>query len=100
MNQQELELILKNHRKWLLGDGGEHADLRHANLSGANLSGANLRGADLRGADLSDANLSNASTKHSIGLKIISVDNNGSYNGKATFILQYNVVYEIGRAHV
>jgi|SRR5690625_69635 len=123
MNQQELELILKNHRKWLLGDGGEHADLRHANLSdadlrhanlsganlrhanlsdadlrhanlsGANLSGANLRGADLRGADLSDANLSNASTQHSIGLKIISVDNIGSYNGKATFIPKYNVVY-------
>ena len=133
MNQQELELILKNHRKWLLGDGGEHADLRHANLSDADLSnaylsdadlsnaylrgadlrnadlsnaylrgadlsnadlrGANLRGADLSNADLRNANLRGASTQYSRGLKIISVDNIGSYNGKATFIPKYNVVY-------
>ena len=65
MNKDELSTILENHRKWLLGDGGEQANLsdanlRYANLSGANLCGANLRGANLRYANLSDANLSDA----------------------------------------
>ncbi|NVR30123.1 pentapeptide repeat-containing protein [Listeria monocytogenes] len=80
MNQEELEIILENHGKWLLNEGGERADLsnadlkntnlrfanlrlaylRGADLSNANLRGANLRFADLRGADLSNVNLSNA----------------------------------------
>ena len=63
MEQEELNLILKNHEKWLTGKGGgEKADLSNANLSNAdlrsvNLSNANLIGADLYGADLSGANL-------------------------------------------
>ncbi|EEO2018255.1 pentapeptide repeat-containing protein [Listeria monocytogenes] len=80
MNQEELDIILENHGKWLLNEGGESADLsnadlkntnlrfadlrlaylRGADLSNANLRGANLRFADLRGADLSNANLSYA----------------------------------------
>ncbi|EGR8627955.1 pentapeptide repeat-containing protein [Listeria monocytogenes] len=90
MKQEELDIILENHEKWLWGKGGKkadlsntelkntnlrlinlkladlsNADLRGANLRGANLSNAYLRGADLRGADLSNtglrgANLSNA----------------------------------------
>ncbi|HAO5940597.1 TPA: pentapeptide repeat-containing protein [Listeria monocytogenes] len=80
MNQEELDIILENHGKWLLNEGGERADLsnadlkntnlrfanlrlaylRGADLSNANLRGANLRFADLRGADLSNVNLSNA----------------------------------------
>ncbi|EAC7897644.1 pentapeptide repeat-containing protein [Listeria monocytogenes] len=80
MKQEELDIILENHGKWLRNEGGEKADLsnadlkntnlRHvnlrladlsnANLSNANLKGANLRLADLRGADLSNASLSNA----------------------------------------
>lgn len=39
MTQEELNVILENHKKWLQGIGGERADLR----------GADLRGADLRG---------------------------------------------------
>ncbi|HFK0508026.1 TPA: pentapeptide repeat-containing protein [Listeria monocytogenes] len=80
MNQEELDIILENHGKWLRNEGGDRADLsnadlkntnlrfanlrlaylRGADLSNANLRGANLRFADLRGADLSNANLSNA----------------------------------------
>ncbi len=79
MNQEELDIILENHGKWLRNEGGEKADLsnadlkntnlrfanlrlaylRGANLRFADLRGANLRFADLRGADLSNADLSN-----------------------------------------
>ena len=41
MNNEELQIILERHKKWLNGeDGGCRANLR----------GAKLRGADLRGA--------------------------------------------------
>ena len=66
MNKEELQKILENHKKWLLGGTGDvradlrDADLRYADLSGANLSGANLRDAFLRDADLGGANLSGA----------------------------------------
>jgi len=63
MTKKELNKIIKLHRKWINGTGGERAnlsgaDLRGADLSGADLSGANFFGADLFGADLSRANLS------------------------------------------
>ncbi|HDU1203615.1 TPA: pentapeptide repeat-containing protein [Listeria monocytogenes] len=57
MNQEELDIIVDNHEKWLRG---ERADLRRADLSYADLRCADLRGADLRGADLRWANLSYA----------------------------------------
>ncbi|ELU8200532.1 pentapeptide repeat-containing protein [Listeria monocytogenes] len=65
MNQEELDIILENHGKWLRNEGGEkadlsNADLKNTNLRFANLRFANLRLADLRGANLSNANLSNA----------------------------------------
>ncbi|EAC2858190.1 pentapeptide repeat-containing protein [Listeria monocytogenes] len=70
MKQEELDIILENHGKWLRDEGGERADLtgadlRHTNLSnavltGADLTHANLSNADLTGADLRHANLSNA----------------------------------------
>ena len=76
MNNEELQIILERHKKWLNGeDGGCRANLRgaklrgadlrgaklrDANLCGANLHGANLRGADLRGADLRGAKLRDA----------------------------------------
>ena len=66
MNKEQLNDILKNHKKWLDDEeDGERANLRGANLSYANLRGAdlgdaNLSCADLRGANLSDANLSDA----------------------------------------
>ncbi|EAF2426647.1 pentapeptide repeat-containing protein [Listeria monocytogenes] len=84
MNQEELDIILENHGKWLRNEGGEKADLSNADLKntnlrfanlrlaylrganlrlaylrGANLRFADLRGADLRGADLRGADLSN-----------------------------------------
>jgi hypothetical protein len=70
MTEEELKVVLENHRNWFLGLGGQRAYLSGANLSGADLSEANLseaylRGADLneaylRGANLSEANLSEA----------------------------------------
>jgi hypothetical protein len=67
VNKKELDRILQEHNKWLLGDGGKRAnllganlqgaDLQGANLQGANLQEANLQGADLQGADLQGANL-------------------------------------------
>ena len=71
MYKEELQEILKKHKKWLAGeDGGvradlrradlSEADLRRADLSGADLSEADLSGADLRRADLSGADLSEA----------------------------------------
>ena len=61
MTKQELDKILKAHRKWLQGeDGGQLADLRSADLRGANLYGADLRGANLYCADLYGADLRSA----------------------------------------
>ena len=69
MEQKELNIILEDHKKWLvdsrtskradlIGANLSRADLSEANLSRADLSEANLIGADLRGANLSRANLS------------------------------------------
>lgn len=53
MTQEELNIVLKKHKKWLYGkEGGERADLSSADLRSADLRGANLSGADLRGANL------------------------------------------------
>ncbi|EAE7363979.1 pentapeptide repeat-containing protein [Listeria monocytogenes] len=75
MKQEELDIILENHGKWLFNEGGDRADLSnadlkntnlrfadlsYADLSNADLSYANLRFANLRFADLRGANLSNA----------------------------------------
>ena len=61
MLKEELEEILKKHKKWLNAEeGGERADLRYANLSSSNLRSADLSSADLRYANLSYANLSYA----------------------------------------
>ncbi|MEN1034348.1 pentapeptide repeat-containing protein [Listeria monocytogenes] len=60
MKQEELDIILEKHEKWLRDEGGERADLRHANLTNANLTNAVLTGADLRHANLTNANLSDA----------------------------------------
>lgn len=67
INQEELNIILKNHKLWLEREGGKRADLsdtklnnvdlRYANLRQADLSYSNLRCADLAYTDLRDANL-------------------------------------------
>ncbi|HAA8785245.1 TPA: pentapeptide repeat-containing protein [Listeria monocytogenes] len=56
MKQEELDIILENHGKWLRNEGGDRADLSNADLKNTNLRFANLRLAYLRGADLSNAN--------------------------------------------
>ncbi|EAD5693829.1 TPA: pentapeptide repeat-containing protein [Listeria monocytogenes] len=63
MKQEELDIILENHGKWLLNEGGERADLSNADLKNTNLRFANLRLANLRFADISNANLSNANLR-------------------------------------
>ncbi|EAE4876633.1 hypothetical protein E1S86_15985, partial [Listeria monocytogenes] len=45
MNQEELDIIVDNHEKWLRGEGDARADLRLADLSYADLRCADLRGA-------------------------------------------------------
>ncbi|RJB09022.1 hypothetical protein D3C05_03965, partial [Listeria monocytogenes] len=60
MKQEELDIILENHGKWLRNEGGEKADLSNADLRFANLSIADLRFADLSNANLSIADLSYA----------------------------------------
>ncbi|EAA0142235.1 pentapeptide repeat-containing protein [Listeria monocytogenes] len=89
MKQEELDIILENHGKWLLNEGGERANLsnidlkntnlrfanlRLAYLRGADLSNANLRGANLRFADISNANLSNANLSNA-NLSIADLSN-------------------------
>ena len=59
-----IENILKQHKAWLEGNGGEMANLSGADLRCAKLRGANLNGADLRCADLSHANLRCADLSH------------------------------------
>ncbi|EPA1583373.1 pentapeptide repeat-containing protein [Listeria monocytogenes] len=74
MKQEELDIILENHGKWLLNEGGERADLSNADLKNTNLRFANLRLADLRGAYLSNANLSNANLSNA-NLSIADLSN-------------------------
>ncbi len=89
MKQEELDIILENHGKWLRNEGGDRADLSNADLkntnlrfanlrlaylSNANLRGANLRGANLRFADISNANLSNANLSNA-NLSIADLSN-------------------------
>ena len=60
MEIKELDIILKNHKLWLIKNIGQRADLQDADLQGANLRGANLRRANLQDADLQDADLRGA----------------------------------------
>ncbi|EAF5021741.1 hypothetical protein C2M61_06410 [Listeria monocytogenes] len=63
MRQEELDIILENHGKWLRNECGEKADLSNADLKNTNLRHVNLRLADLRGANLSNANLKGANLR-------------------------------------
>ena len=60
IDAKTLKDIIEKHGRWMLGDGGERANLSGADLSGADLSGADLRSANLRSANLSGADLSGA----------------------------------------
>ncbi|EDN7323069.1 hypothetical protein FHK07_08725 [Listeria monocytogenes] len=117
MKQEELDIILENHGKWLLNEGGERADLsnadlkntnlrlaylrgaylsnanlRGANLSNANLSNANLYNANLRGTDLSDANLNWVNWQHVEGLTVICVQvDTTRKNNQITYIKELDI---------
>ena len=81
MNKEELQQILKNHKKWLFGEsGGQVADLRSANLRSANLRSANLSGAHLSGANLIDADLRSANLRSAdlSGANLIGADLSGA----------------------
>ena len=108
ITQEQLKQILNNHESWLRNEGGECADLRYADLSDADLryadliradlryadlSGANLRYADLSGANLRGAKLSDASVQNIYGIKILSIDNIGTFKGKVTFLPSQDKVW-------
>ena len=72
MTQEELNIILDRHKKWLNDEeGGERATLSGAHLIGADLRGSTLIGADLRGSTLSGADLIGADLR---GATLIGAD--------------------------
>ncbi|ENM1174584.1 pentapeptide repeat-containing protein [Listeria monocytogenes] len=97
MKQEELDIILENHEKWLRDEGGEradlsYADLREADLRHADLSNADLREADLRHADLSNADLNWANWQDVEGLTVIAVQVDTSRrNNQITYIKELDV---------
>ncbi|EHT9075510.1 pentapeptide repeat-containing protein [Listeria monocytogenes] len=102
MKQEELDIILENHGKWLRDEGGERADLKGANLSNADLSNASLRHASLRHADLSNASLRHADLsnadlnwvnwRHVEGLTVIRVQVDTSRrNNQITYIKELEI---------
>lgn len=64
MTQEELNVILENHKKWLQRIGGKRANLSGADLCGVDLCFASLRGADLRDVHLNCANLRYADLRY------------------------------------
>ena len=89
MTQEELNVILEKHQKWLQGEpGGERANLQRANLQEADLQWANLQRADLRGADLRGANLRGADFDYSCWPLWC-----GSLDAKADQILAAQIAY-------
>ncbi|UVD42749.1 pentapeptide repeat family protein [Staphylococcus phage vB_SauM-V1SA22] len=77
----------------LYGTDLYYADLRKANLTDSRLNEANLEYADLTNTNLTDAKLSQASTQNIKGLKVYSIDNIGTFNGKVTYIPSLDRVY-------
>ncbi len=62
MEKKELAKVIREHKEWVLGSGGQRADLRGSDLRGSDLRGSDLRGSDLRycnlrGSDLSGSDL-------------------------------------------
>ncbi|HAB8812973.1 hypothetical protein C7K30_04085 [Listeria monocytogenes] len=107
MKQEELDIILENHGKWLFNEGGDRADLsnadlkntnlrfanlRLADLRGANLSYADLNGADLNGANLSYANLNWINWRDVVSLTVIAVQiNTTRKNNQITYIKELEI---------
>lgn len=70
-----------------------YADLSFIDLNGTNLTEANLSFTDLGGTNLTEANLNGANTNSSFGAEIYSVDNIGTYKGKATYLPELDIVF-------
>ena len=66
ITQEELNVILENHKHWLitLGMKGNYADLSYTDLTGSDLREANLKDADLSCACLNCANLEGVNLRH------------------------------------
>jgi hypothetical protein len=93
MDKATLSEILKNHKEWLSGKGGEPADLRGADLRGIDLRGANLRGAALRGADLRKTKLGGACLRDvAIDQKILQIGPIGSRNDYTFYRVEEDIV--------
>ncbi|EAG2593140.1 hypothetical protein B2M81_04300 [Listeria monocytogenes] len=87
MKQEELDIILENHGKWLFNEGGDRADLSNADLKNTNLRFANLRLADLRGADLNWINWRDV-----VSLTVIAVQiNTTRKNNQITYIKELEI---------
>ncbi|EIU7155342.1 pentapeptide repeat-containing protein [Listeria monocytogenes] len=97
MKQEELDIILENHGKWLLNEGGERADLSNADLKNTNLKFADLRFANLsianlRGVDLSDANLNWVNWQNVRGLTVVAVQADTTRkNNQITYIKELDI---------
>ncbi|PDD02683.1 pentapeptide repeat-containing protein [Listeria monocytogenes] len=102
MKQEELDIILENHGKWLFNEGGDRADLSNADLKNTNLRFANLRLADLRGANLSYADLNGANLscanlnwinwRDVVSLTVIAVQiNTTRKNNQITYIKELEI---------
>ena len=86
VSSEELKDIISKHKKWLLDDGGERANLSYANLSNADLSNANLRYANLNNANLNDADLRSANLRSAnLDTKYISITRIGSTKRMTTY---------------
>ena len=58
MTQENLNIILDKHLKWLNNEeGGERVSLININLTNADLTNADLTNADLRRVNLTDAKI-------------------------------------------
>ena len=64
INQEELNIILKNHKLWLEREGGKRADLSDTKLNNVDLRYANLELANLRDTNLNNANLRYANLRY------------------------------------
>ena len=75
MTQEELNVILEKHKKWLKNEeDGECADLHGVNLSNADLSCADLRYANLSCVNLSNADLRNAKNLDLAYIRLIDLN--------------------------
>ncbi|EAE1649765.1 hypothetical protein AR057_05560 [Listeria monocytogenes] len=86
MKQEELDIILENHGKWLRNEGGEKADLSNANLTNANLTNADLnwvKWQDVRGLTVVAVQVDTTRKNNQIAyIKELHIWTTGCFQGK------------------